>query len=91
MITISTMEILQNLVANLLPIPAKQHYVFSLHDVSKVYQGLMRANKDYIDSQESYIKMWIHELYRSMQDRMIDSADKTWFNDMYVSEFVFTV
>eukprot|EP00727_Mastigamoeba_balamuthi_P014495 m51a1_g9670 putative dynein heavy chain axonemal (5182) ;mRNA; r:1243469-1265072 len=80
--TQATMEIYQTVVATLLPTPAKTHYMFNLRDMSKVFQGLLQAQKDYHDSAESMIKLWVHECMRVFYDRLADDADRQWFQNL---------
>jgi hypothetical protein len=35
-----------------------------------------------IDEKEYLVKLYIHETYRVLRDRLISDADKTKFNDM---------
>ena len=75
-ITTATIEVYHTVAAQLLPTPAKSHYLFNMRDISKVFQGLMRANREYYDSKESITKLWIHEMLRVFQDRLIDKEDR---------------
>jgi dynein heavy chain len=81
-ITSATIEIFNSIVANLLPTPAKIHYLFNLRDISKVFQGVMRANKEFYDSGDAMLKLWIHEMSRVFADRLIDSNDKGFFRKL---------
>ncbi|KAI8894261.1 dynein heavy chain and region D6 of dynein motor-domain-containing protein [Globomyces pollinis-pini] len=90
-ITPATIEIFNLVVANLLPTPARIHYLFNLRDISKVFQGIMRANKEYYDTRDTMIKLWIHELSRVFGDRLIDKHDRDYFkkliDDKLISHF----
>ena len=77
--TQATIEIYTTIVQQMLPTPAKIHYMFNLRDISKVFQGLVRAHRDYFDSRETMSKLWIHEVYRVFQDRMTAQSDRDWF------------
>ena len=35
-----------------LPTPKKTHYIYNMRDISKVFQGLFLANKNYYESKE---------------------------------------
>ena len=78
-VTRATIDIYRAVVARLLPTPAKMHYLFNLRDISRVFQGLLRAHRDYFDSREAVSKLWLHELYRTFHDRLADGADRDWF------------
>ncbi|XP_065175861.1 dynein axonemal heavy chain 2-like isoform X2 [Sycon ciliatum] len=84
-ITQATLEIYQQISTKMLPTPAKIHYLFNLRDISKVFQGLLRANKNYHDTKNAMIRLWIHESYRVFADRLIDDKDREGFQTM-VSE-----
>eukprot|EP00842_Homolaphlyctis_polyrhiza_P003901 jgi/Hompol1/4511/HPOL_003669-RA len=81
-ITHATIEIYHTVVAQLLPTPAKIHYLFNLRDISKVFQGLLRANREYYDSRETMTKLWIHELMRVFNDRLVDRTDRDYFKKL---------
>uniref|UniRef100_A0A8D0HGT5 Dynein axonemal heavy chain 2 n=1 Tax=Sphenodon punctatus TaxID=8508 RepID=A0A8D0HGT5_SPHPU len=74
-ITEATMELYNNIVQKFLPTPAKIHYLFNLRDISKVFQGMLRAHKDFHDTKPSLTRLWIHECFRVFSDRLVDSAD----------------
>ncbi|KAJ3123528.1 Dynein heavy chain 2, axonemal [Physocladia obscura] len=82
LITQATIEIYHTAIAQLLPTPAKIHYLFNLRDISKVFQGLLRANKDYYDSRDSLTKLWVHEVFRVFCDRLIDTEDREYFTKL---------
>ena len=75
LITQATIELYNTIIATMLPTPTKIHYLFNLRDISKVYQGLLRAHKDYHDTKQSMIRLWIHECFRVFSDRFIDNND----------------
>eukprot|EP01135_Chromosphaera_perkinsii_P005558 Nk52_evm107s352 gene=Nk52_evmTU107s352 len=78
--TQATYTIYSTISNQLLPTPAKIHYLFNMRDISKVFQGLLRANKTYHDTRESILKLWTHECYRVFHDRLINATDVAWFN-----------
>lgn len=47
--TINLFNIIQ---LNFLPTPAKSHYVFNMRDISKVFQGLYQADKNFYEGKE---------------------------------------
>lgn len=63
-VTQATLEVYQSVVLRFLPTPAKIHYLFNLRDISKVFQGMLRANKDFHDTKASMTRLWIHECFR---------------------------
>ncbi|KAI9004259.1 dynein heavy chain and region D6 of dynein motor-domain-containing protein [Gaertneriomyces semiglobifer] len=89
--TQATIEMYHAISSQLLPTPAKIHYLFNLRDISRVFQGLLRANKDFYDSQESVMKLWIHEVNRVFHDRLVTTEDRQFLHklvdDKLVSNF----
>ena len=80
--TQATVEIYETIVARMLPTPTKIHYLFNLRDISKVFQGLLRAHKDYHDTKAAMTRLWVHECFRVFSDRLVDSRDQEAFKDM---------
>ncbi|KAI9101992.1 dynein heavy chain and region D6 of dynein motor-domain-containing protein [Phlyctochytrium arcticum] len=81
-ITQATIEIYHSVVTNLLPTPAKIHYLFNLRDISRVFQGLLRANREVFDTREGMEKLWIHEIFRVFSDRLVDKDDREFFTKL---------
>ncbi|KAL7690391.1 putative AAA+ ATPase domain, dynein heavy chain region D6 P-loop domain-containing protein [Plasmopara halstedii] len=64
------------------PSPQKFHYVFSLRELSRSLQGLVRApHESAIRSEEVLIRLWQHESERVFSDRLVSLEDKQLFND----------
>ncbi|XP_042770547.1 dynein axonemal heavy chain 2 isoform X3 [Panthera leo] len=74
-VTEATLDMYNTVVQRFLPTPAKIHYLFNLRDISKVFQGMLRANKDFHDTKSSITRLWIHECFRVFSDRLVDAAD----------------
>ncbi|KAJ1562004.1 Dynein heavy chain 2, axonemal, partial [Cladochytrium tenue] len=87
-ITQATIEIYHLVTAQLLPTPSRMHYLFNLRDISKVFQGLCRANKDYFDSRDIVVRLWVHEMTRVFADRLVSRGDKDEFAGMLESKLV---
>ncbi|KAK9823872.1 hypothetical protein WJX72_006072 [[Myrmecia] bisecta] len=77
-ITAATVEMYRCVTRELLPTPAKSHYLFNTRDLAKIIQGVMQASKTFYDNQESMLQLWCHETFRIIGDRMWDPADKAW-------------
>ncbi|XP_062072422.1 dynein axonemal heavy chain 2 isoform X1 [Lepus europaeus] len=74
-VTEATLDLYNTVVQRFLPTPAKIHYLFNLRDISKVFQGMLRANKDFHDTKASITRLWIHECFRVFSDRLVDVTD----------------
>ncbi|XP_025080372.1 dynein heavy chain 2, axonemal-like isoform X3 [Pomacea canaliculata] len=77
--TTATIELYNVIVQKFLPTPAKIHYLFNLRDISRVFQGLLRADKKVHYSKDSLTRLWIHECFRVFSDRLINSKDREMF------------
>ncbi|XP_039997326.1 dynein heavy chain 2, axonemal [Xiphias gladius] len=71
----ATLELYYAVTARFLPTPAKIHYLFNLRDISKVFQGLLRAHPDFHDTKNNITRLWIHECFRVFSDRLVDHSD----------------
>merc|ERR1719262_37515 len=72
---------------DLLPTPVKCHYTFNLRDPSKIVQGILQVHKPWLqdrrgDHKERLIKLFVNESSRQFRDRLIDDADRKWFDDL---------
>lgn len=56
--------IYERIAEELLPTPAKSHYVFNLRDLSKCVQGILQANSDTIRDQPQMNRLFYHECLR---------------------------
>ncbi|KAG5504460.1 hypothetical protein JKF63_04912 [Porcisia hertigi] len=78
----ATIEVYIKVSTDLLPIPSKSHYLFSLRDLSKVFQGIYGCYLEGITGKEQLVALWVHESQRVFSDRMNDPADKMWFRQL---------
>uniref|UniRef100_A0A3Q0KTZ4 Dynein axonemal heavy chain 2 n=1 Tax=Schistosoma mansoni TaxID=6183 RepID=A0A3Q0KTZ4_SCHMA len=81
-LTQASIDLYHAVVSKFLPTPTKIHYLFNLRDISKIFQGLLRASKNYIDTRNSMLRLWIHEGLRVFYDRLVDEKDRATFLDL---------
>ncbi|XP_050398729.1 dynein axonemal heavy chain 6 [Patella vulgata] len=67
---------------DLLPTPAKSHYVFNLRDLSKCVQGILQADPGVIRDNKQIFRLFCHESQRVFHDRLINSEDKMYFHQI---------
>jgi dynein heavy chain, axonemal len=66
-LTTATIEMYETIVQKFLPTPTKIYYLFNLRDISKIFQGLLRAERKLITTKQTMIRLWIHECFRSVE------------------------
>ncbi|XP_074520194.1 dynein axonemal heavy chain 6 [Halichoeres trimaculatus] len=76
----AAVEIYQRLSIDLLPTPAKSHYVFNLRDLSKCFQGILQCEPSQIREKNQIFRLFCHECQRVFHDRLINNQDKTYFH-----------
>ncbi|CAG9860518.1 unnamed protein product [Phyllotreta striolata] len=75
----AAVDIYQKIESDLLPTPAKSHYVFNLRDLSKCIQGITQADSGMFRDVPSMHRLFYHECLRVFHDRLINVEDKTYF------------
>ncbi|GLI62391.1 hypothetical protein VaNZ11_005010 [Volvox africanus] len=75
----ATVRLYNAIRSELLPTPSRSHYTFNLRDLSKVVQGVMRADPRSTNDHKQVLSLWLHECSRVFEDRLINDDDHGWF------------
>uniref|UniRef100_A0A336LHG4 CSON012522 protein n=1 Tax=Culicoides sonorensis TaxID=179676 RepID=A0A336LHG4_CULSO len=78
----AAVDVYERISKELLPTPAKSHYVFNLRDLSKCVQGILQADSSNYASEQQVLRLFYHESMRVFHDRLIDEADKIYFKTL---------
>ena len=57
------------------PTPSKFHYIFTLRDLGRIFEGVCLATPDKFDNASGLVRLWRNELHRIFVDKLIDDAD----------------
>ncbi|XP_053483492.1 dynein axonemal heavy chain 11 isoform X4 [Ictalurus furcatus] len=63
-----------------LPSANKFHHLFSLWDLSQLFQGLLLSRPECVRHSSDLVQLWVHESRRVYSDRMADAADLQLFH-----------
>lgn len=72
----STVTMLLHLRLNLIAIPSKRHYLFSVKDISKIVEGIMQVHSGQCNNRTKFVNLWVHETMRDFGDRLVCGEDR---------------
>ena len=49
---------------------------------TQVFQGLLRAHRDYHDTKTTMARLWVHECFRVFSDRLVGEKDIETFQSL---------
>ena len=64
------------------PTPSKCHYVFNMHDITKVFEAISKVKESSYFTKEYFVKIFVHEAFRTFSDRFLKQEDKSHFKEM---------
>ncbi|XP_044910412.1 dynein axonemal heavy chain 6 isoform X7 [Felis catus] len=76
----AAVEIYNRMSVDLLPTPAKSHYIFNLRDLSKCVQGILQCDPGTVREEIQIFRLFCHECQRVFHDRLINNEDKHYFH-----------
>ncbi|GMI47335.1 hypothetical protein TrCOL_g3071 [Triparma columacea] len=86
-ITDISLNLFSFIMEKLPPTPSKFHYIFTLRDISRVYEGMCMATPDKFDSSSSFVRLWRNECNRVFLDRLATESDFKMVNE-YVKKII---
>jgi len=77
----SSIDVFKTALEDLLPTPAKSHYLFNLRDIWKVFLGICSLSPKKSNDPLSVTRCWCHEVQRIFGDRLTDQGDLKWMRE----------
>lgn len=72
----ASLEVYKFFEENIKPTPNKFLYHFNIRHVFKIIYGIAEVDQTYLRSEFDLAKLWIHESWRTLCDRIQDSKDQ---------------
>lgn len=83
----SSISLFRSISVDLLPTPAKSHYLFNTRDLSNLLQGVLMIRPSECQNMDTMKRLWVHESTRVFCDRLVSEEDREYFRKT-VSELV---
>ncbi|CAM39593.2 putative dynein heavy chain [Leishmania braziliensis MHOM/BR/75/M2904] len=84
----STLRVFSKCTQVFLPTPAHVHYSFNMRDVMRVFPLLYAADASVLQSETSFVRLWMHEMQRVFCDRLVSATDKGLFIEYLRAELL---
>lgn len=68
----ATLELYSFIEKNIKPTPSKYLYYYSIRHMFKIIYGITEVDPTYLKSEYDLAKLWMHEAWRTMCDRISD-------------------
>eukprot|EP01038_Epipyxis_sp_PR26KG_P006437 gene6437-8857_t len=65
----------------MLPSPSKFHYTFTLRELSRIFQGILRTPRSSVPNAKTLLLLWRHESDRIFADKLTNDDDKALFTE----------
>eukprot|EP01022_Parablepharisma_sp_SALTPOND_P010207 TRINITY_DN1419_c0_g1_i1.p1 TRINITY_DN1419_c0_g1~~TRINITY_DN1419_c0_g1_i1.p1 ORF type:complete len:3283 (-),score=375.81 TRINITY_DN1419_c0_g1_i1:11360-21208(-) len=83
-IVTSSVELFEEVLATLKPVPVKFHYTFTTRDLSKLFQSISVVSRKNASNPETFVKLWAHESTKVFGDRLCSETDRKWLQDTII-------
>ena len=80
----TSFELFRNVRRTFRPSPACFHYRFGMQEISKLMEGLCRANTISCTTPFKLMRLWLHEAFRVFRDRMVSEYDSKRMSNLTV-------
>jgi dynein heavy chain len=80
----ATLELFKVVSEKFLPTAVTFHYNFNMRDLTSIFQGLSLAKPSEFTTATSFARLWLHECYRVLGDRMVTEIDIRKFESLIV-------
>jgi hypothetical protein len=71
----ATLELYEFFEKYIKPTPSKFLYYFNIRHMFKIMYGIAEVDPSYMSSEYNFGKLWLHETWRTLCDRICDEKD----------------